>query len=365
MTPVKASSFGHRIGLLPAIPRRQAVAQHLAHRLSGQPEAARRRALAPPLHIHAAPHRRIELHSIHPSCVPQNTLGMLGGPLGSMRRYVPVVLPLTMLFGALTVVTLLARVAAATYRRGLTLATGALLVGLVARPSVAVVGQPLWDDALAQTAQVARLFPDQAVVLVSPDLAGTHIPTSLAYLHDADAILVQERNPDDQVMRRGIRAWLARGRAVFIVVGLRDFSFFASDLALEAVGSAHLNLRTLERTRTRVPQAVVLTPIQLQLFRVTRTVGPDRTAIDVGTPADDLLYDLRGFHAPERDQDPARGTFRWTGPRASLTLPGGRDVTLVVAGGRPPGTPPSGRGASQKPQQTRGFVPLCPASQDF
>ena len=202
-----------------------------------------------------------------------------------MRRYVPVVLPLTMLFGARTVVTLLARVAAATYRRGLTLATGALLVGLVARPSVAVVGQPLWDDALAQTAQVARLFPDQAVVLVSPDLAGTHIPTSLAYLHDADAILVQERNPDDQVvMRRVIRAWLARGRAVFIVVGLRDFSFFASDLALEAVGSAHLNLRTLERTRTRVPQAVVLTPIQLQLFRVTRTVGPDRTAIDVGTP---------------------------------------------------------------------------------
>ena len=122
---------------------------------------------------------------------------------------------------------------------------------------------------------------------------------------------------------------------MFIVVGLRDFSFFASDLALEAVGSAHINLRTLERTRTRVPQAVVLTPIQLQLFRVTRTVGPDRTAIDVGTPADDLLYDLRGFHAPERDQDPARGTFRWTGPRASLTLPGGRDVTLVVAGGRP------------------------------
>ena len=103
-----------------------------------------------------------------------------GLQIGSMRRYVPVVLPLTMLFGALTVVTLLARVAAARYRVGLTLATGALLVGLVARPSLAVVGQPLWGDALAQTAQVARLFPDQAVVLVSPDLAGTHIQTSLS-----------------------------------------------------------------------------------------------------------------------------------------------------------------------------------------
>ena len=63
------------------VPGRQSVAQHLAHRLPGQPEAARRRPLAQPLHIDAAPHLRIELHSIHPSCVPQHTLGMLGGPL--------------------------------------------------------------------------------------------------------------------------------------------------------------------------------------------------------------------------------------------------------------------------------------------
>ena len=59
---------------------RHAVAQHLAHRLSGQPEAPCRPALAQPLHIDAAPHLRIELHSIHPFRVPQNTFGMLGGP---------------------------------------------------------------------------------------------------------------------------------------------------------------------------------------------------------------------------------------------------------------------------------------------
>ena len=264
-----------------------------------------------------------------------------GLQIGSMRRYVPVVLPLTMLFAALTAVGLLARVPAARYRAGLTLAAGALLVGLVARPSLAVVGLPLWDEALAQTAQVARLFPERAVVLMSPDLAGTHIPTSLAYLHDVDTILVQERNPDGEVLRRVIRSWLARGRAVFVVVGQQEFSFFAPDFALAAVERAHIDLYTLERTRTRAPQAVVSTPIQLQLFRVTRTVGSDRTAVDVGTPADDLLYDLRGFHAPERDQDPARGTFRWTGPRASLTLPRGDSVTLVVAGARPPGTSPA------------------------
>ena len=264
-----------------------------------------------------------------------------GLQIGSMRRYVPVVLPLTMLFAALTAVGLLARVAAARYRLGLTLATVALLVGLVARPSLAVVGQPLWDEALAQTAQVARLFPERAVVLMSPDLAGTHIPTSLAYLHDVDTILVQERDPDDQVLRRVISGWLARGRAVFVVVGQQEFSFFAPDFTLAAVERAHIDLYTLERTRTRAPQAVVSTPIRLQPFQVTRTSGPARTAIDVGTPADDLLYDLQGFHGPERDGDPARGTFRWTGPQASLTLPGGEAVTLVVAGTRPPGAPPA------------------------
>ena len=80
MTPVKASSFGHRIGFCRRYPGGWRERSILRTVPSGQPDAARRRALAPPLHIHAAPHRRRELHSIHPSCVPQNTLGMLGGP---------------------------------------------------------------------------------------------------------------------------------------------------------------------------------------------------------------------------------------------------------------------------------------------
>ena len=104
-----------------------------------------------------------------------------GLQMESMRRYVPVVLPLTMLFAALTAVGLLARVPAARYRAGLTLAAGALLVGLVARPSLAVVGLPLWDEALAQTAQVARLFPERAVVLMSPG-SGRHAHPDVAGL---------------------------------------------------------------------------------------------------------------------------------------------------------------------------------------
>ncbi len=261
-----------------------------------------------------------------------------GLQIGSMRRYVPVVLPLTMLFAALTAVGLLARVPAARLRAGLTLAAGALLVGLVARPSLALVGQPLWD---ARLAPVARLFPARAVVLVGPDLAGTHVATSLTYLHDVDAVLVQQANPDGEVLRQAIGDWLADGRPVFLVAGRYEISFFAPDLALAAIGATRVDLRLLEITRGRVPRAVVQLPIRMRFFRVTGAIGRDRLDVDVGTPAVDLLYNLQGFHSSEREGGAPGGAFRWTGPRASLTLPAGEAVTLVVDGTRPPGAPPA------------------------
>ena len=228
-----------------------------------------------------------------------------GLQIDSMRRYVPVVLPFTMLFGALAVVALLARVPAAKYRLGVTLATGALLVGLVARPSVAVVGQPLWDDALAQTAQVAQRFPPQAVVLVSAELAGTHLQTSLSYLYDVDALLLQARPSDEaaQVLPRVISDWLARDRAVFVVVlDGRAVPVFAPDLTLTAAGSATIEIGLLERTRQRVPQAVVPSPIPLRLFRVTRTSGPEAVFQNRGRPRPD-----RGLVTPPHRMSPLDG----------------------------------------------------------
>ena len=64
------------------IPRRHAVcAASCAPSRGPVQSAAPPRARSTPPHIDATPHLRIELHSIHPSCVPQNTSGMLGGPL--------------------------------------------------------------------------------------------------------------------------------------------------------------------------------------------------------------------------------------------------------------------------------------------
>ena len=258
----------------------------------------------------------------------------------SMRRFVPVVLPLLMLVVSLGIMAGLTRVAPR-YRLVTAVTVGLLLVGLVARPSLAVLGKPFWASAIAQTAEIARMFPTGAVVLMSAGLLGTHIPTTLGYLHDIDTVLVQDRNPPSQLMERSVQDWLASGRQVFFAfVNYDDFSFFAPGLTLGEVQNASVDVLMLERTLTRLPQAAVQSSVPLQVYRVSPHLA-DRVAVDIGDPADDTFFDLRGFHGAERGAQEPDATFRWTSRRASFTLPASADVTLTVAGGRPAGVAPA------------------------
>ena len=256
----------------------------------------------------------------------------------SMRRFVPVVLP-----GIFAVAALAAgRVVEWVYFEFRVVATTALtavLVGFVGGPSASVLGEPLWEGALDQSADVAGLFPEDAVVLVSPELVGTHVQTSLTYLHGVDTVVVQQDEPRD-ILRDVMLDWLARGRPVFVVLGQGGFSVNASELVLSEVGETSIALRTLERTRGRAPTALVDISIGLRILRVARGDGATaRTGVDVGNLLDDLVAGLRGFHGPERD---GRGdSFRWSEGVASVAVPGGDRVSLVVAGARPPEAEPA------------------------
>ena len=261
-----------------------------------------------------------------------------GEHIWSMRRFVPVVLP-----GMLVVVSMGAgrlvdwvyfefRAVAAT-------ALAAVLVGFVGGPGTRVLGEPLWDGVLDQSADVAGTFPEDAAVLVSPELVGTHVQTSLAYLHDVDTLVVQEDEPED-VLREVMLDWLAAGRAVFIVVGQRGFSLHAPELVLSEVRQASIDLRTLEQTREQAPREIVEVSIDLRILQVARgEASAARTGVDVGNLVDDLVAGLRGFHGAERDGN--GGSFRWSEDVASVAIPGGDRIRLAVAGARPPEAEPA------------------------
>ena len=262
-----------------------------------------------------------------------------GMHLWSMRRFVPVVLPLLMLGAALGLAAGVRRMPAR-YRPALALALALVLVDLVARPALALVREPLWKGALAETERLARRFPEDAVVLMSSGLGLSHIPTSLAYLHGLDTVVVQHGNPGSRRMGEAVDIWLAAGRPVFLVfTDWDDFSFFAPALELVHVERTSLELLLPVRTRSHAPRETIPVSAGFHVFRVVRNDAA-RTAIDVGDPGHDVFFALRGFHLPERPVGRDE-TYRWTGSEALLVLPYGGEVELTVAGSRPAGAPPA------------------------
>lgn len=261
----------------------------------------------------------------------------------SMRRLVPMVVPGLFLAAACVVADTLARLSNRRVRWGATALAAATLVVLAGRPGIALVGERLWAGAFEQTRQIADAFPSGAVVLVAPELAGTHLQTSLAYLEDVDTLLIQPRYDygDPFLLETAVRHWLGRGRPVFALFGPGGSKLFGPRLALSAPASLHLELPVLETAVTRRPEAVVTLATSLQVFELSAGPGVPRTSVDIGTETEDGLFALQRFHGPERDPASELGSYRWTSLVASLTVPATPQVSLVLAGGRPDGVPPA------------------------
>jgi hypothetical protein len=256
----------------------------------------------------------------------------------SVRRLVPIVLPGMLLVVAAGVAAMAARLPARR-RAWLVAPVVALLVGLVARPALVVAGPPPWEGAVDAAERLARRLPAGAVLLVSHDLAGTHLATTLGYIYGtggADAILLQPRYRQPATLEDLVLEWLRSDRGVFLLIGDRAPHLAAPRLALSPVAEPFLQLRMLEETTDRRPEKLLEEGLRLHLFRVE--AAAEKRSVDVGSLGEDFLFDLRGFHAPERERDGA--TFRWTGGFAAVDLHGaGEQVRIVLAGDRPEGAP--------------------------
>lgn len=254
----------------------------------------------------------------------------------SMRRLVPIVLPAMLLILSIAV----AELWKLTSRRGwrwTTPATAVLLVGLVAQPSLAIIGEPMWEGAIDKTAEVANLFPTGSVVLVGSDLSGTHLATTLNYAYDTHAILLREDYLHPSFVEDVVIEWLSAGRGVFLLLGDETGHLVAPRLSLSWLRDLDLELHMLETTTSRIPNTVLDHLLRLSLYQVAESHG--KSSVDIGTVAEDFLFGLRGFYAAEQSPGPESSTFRWTGAVASIELPStGDEIRLVVDGGRSEGS---------------------------
>jgi hypothetical protein len=254
----------------------------------------------------------------------------------SVRRLVPIVLPGMLLVVAAGVAALAAWLPAR--RRWVAVPIAVSLIVLVGRPALVIAGATPWAGAVKVADDLAGRLPAGSVLLVSSDLSGTHLATTLGYGYDRDAILLQPGYADPTMLEDLVIEWLGAGRAVFLLIGDGATHLPAPRLALSPIAAPLLRLRMLEVTTARRPTRLLEERLQLHLFQV-KSAGGKRT-VDVGSLAEDILFDMRGFHAPERDDH--GGTFRWTQALASIDLPGaGERIRIVLSGERPQGAPPA------------------------
>jgi hypothetical protein len=273
----------------------------------------------------------VALHYLHN---PQ----VVGGHVWVMRRFVPIVLPAMFLVAAAGVAALAERVRRPTASVGAAVLAAAMLLA-VARPTMAVMGKPYWSDGARVADELAGSFAADAVLLVAPELAGIHLPVTLTYQYGIGTIQLQQRRPASSILHGQIVDWLRAGRPVYLAGADADLHFYGPGIALSdpmILGIEHL---VLETTDSPPPRDPATRRARITVFRVRlREVEPKRS-VDVGDYAEDALFVLRGFHAPESSDDSA--SFRWTGKEASIEVPAASSIGLLVAGGRPPGVPPA------------------------
>lgn len=257
----------------------------------------------------------------------------------TMRRFVPVVIPgLALLTASLTATTL----RRLNPRRGSLGATIVLvlLTTIVALPSAAIIGQPLWHGTLEASSDIAALLPEGSIVLMSVDLAGTHLATTLNYIHDVRTIVLSPALIAPPLLGELVADWIEDGRPIFAITSERVFSFYAPDLSLDEVDRRILAVPVMERTRGRTPRRVVNDQVPLTIARL-RPRGEAATLIDIGNLADDVFFRLLGFHAEELDLGQPDASFRWTMGGAGISIPPVRAVRLTLSGARPDGVPPA------------------------
>jgi hypothetical protein len=255
----------------------------------------------------------------------------------ALRRYVPIALPFVLGLAAF------ARVPPAARGRGHRAVAGVLtlvLFGAFLRDTLPLARYRDWSGAVRFVGDVARRFgPDD--LLVFEQTKSIHLLSAPLWAVHGLAVLELARFQPDPVRLQHFAADArTRYRNVYFVHTAHSGSDFCG-VFLERVEPFSFGTFEWERAYARKPRGPEFRSFS---FTVSRVVPPEAIQVpplpevDVGG-SDDVQ--VSGFY----DKEGGAGlTYRWTGPCASVYLPGARPgATLVVraAVGRRPATKPA------------------------
>jgi hypothetical protein len=255
----------------------------------------------------------------------------------ALRRYVPIVLPFVLGLAALALVRLAAR---GRWHRAAAAVLTLVLFGAFLRDTLPLARYRDWNGAVRFVNDVARRFgPDDLLVFEQPK--SIHLLSAPLWAVHGLAVLELARFQPDPVR---LQHFAADARKHYRNVYFVHTAHSGSDLCgvfLERVEPFAFGTFEWERAYTRKPRGPEFRSFA---FTVSRVVPPEAIQVpplpevDVGG-SDDLQ--VSGFY----DKEGGAGlTYRWTGPCASVYLPGakpGAALAVRAAIGKRPAAPPA------------------------
>ena len=255
----------------------------------------------------------------------------------ALRRYVPIVLPLLLGLAAFALVRLAARGGG---RRVVAALAAAFLFAAFLRDTAPLVRHRDWDGAVNFVQDVARRFGPEDVLVFEQPKSIHLLSLPLWAVHGLTVLEMARFKPDPGRLQHLVQAWQPRYRNIYFV----HTSASGSDLCgvfLERVQTFSFGTWEWERAYAGKPRGREFHALN---FTVSRVVPPDQInvpplpLVDVGGTDD---VQVSGFYDKEGGGDL---TYRWTGPCASVYLPGvrpGAALSLRTSTGRRPATRPA------------------------
>ena len=238
-----------------------------------------------------------------------------------LRRFVPVILPLSLLFAGHAV----ARTADAAGRWRAVILALPLLFGMWCwRDLQPVLASSPMQGIHAQLAAASHQLPPGAV-LITDATTPSHFGLSLRYLFNRDVIFAQPGSEAAAVIAGWGLTLEQQERPLFAAVG-RDARAHGvptldaralEGLTLSPSGVVALDLRQLISTTDRLPDAVQQIRPVIELYRARPAAGAG-LHVDVDIGEHDIGWRESGFHGYERMGE---SSARWTFGRAVIRLP--------------------------------------------
>ncbi len=260
------------------------------------------------------------------------------------RRFVPVVVPLALLFVG-HAVTRLATLAGR-WRVGVLVLPMFLAVAFArdSRPLLAATPMRGLHDRFAAASSV---IPQNALVIADASTP-SHFGLSLRYSFDRRVVFVHPGAGADVAIRRLVVAAAAKDQPVILALG-RDAVHadaltreHVATLRLAAAGTIALDHLAIEPTDDRLPRVLRAAAPVVELYRMAQE-GPVTVPFEVDIGDHDFGWRIAGFHGREQMGTSAA---RWTHGRADIAVPqvapagNGLALALRVAAPRPTGLAP-------------------------